>query len=385
MKLLALLTLVAELTAVAAYKMPPLDPKLAKIAVGKRNKVDIVETFSALKTTLQKHRTDKNQKTLDWITEADADAEMNVRRDREEFLREYREELDRVKGRVPRGMFSHQPQSKLVPTTVAPPSRVRHSIEKKKWGVEDPRDYWFDKRIHTFGNTGFTGGVHAVCAPIATALIDNLAYDGRSVREEIAVELKNRVGGGNKNVLDMCCGVGISTRALAKSFNEDESVVVGLDTSPEMLAMAKMQTTYSSFKSTFNHALEALPESTSNLLSFVRGNAEKMLFKKGTFDLVTIMYAFHEAPRAGRYKMLREVRRVLKPGGKLAIIDISPEYTPSASMLAGEPYVIEYQKNIHQQMEKIRGFVDLEYKVIVPGHVGMWLLQRKEEYVLATE
>ena len=43
MKLLALLTLVAELTAVAAYKMPPLDPKLAKIAVGKKNKVDIVE------------------------------------------------------------------------------------------------------------------------------------------------------------------------------------------------------------------------------------------------------------------------------------------------------------------------------------------------------
>ena len=165
---------------------------------------------------------------------------MNVQRDREEFLREYREELDRVKGRVPRGVFSHQPQSKLVPKTVAPHSRVRHGIEKKKWGVEDPRDYWFDKRIHTFGNTGFTGGVHAVCAPIATALIDNLAYDGRSVREEIAAELKNRVGGGNKNVLDMCCGVGISTRALAKSFNEDESVVVGLDTSPEVRTTTKL-------------------------------------------------------------------------------------------------------------------------------------------------
>ena len=50
---------------------------------------------------------------------------------------------------------------------------------------------------------------------------------------------------GDKHVLYMCCGVGISTRALAISFNEADSVVVGLDTSPEMLAMAKMQTTYS--------------------------------------------------------------------------------------------------------------------------------------------
>jgi ubiquinone/menaquinone biosynthesis C-methylase UbiE len=72
--------------------------------------------------------------------------------------------------------------------------------------------------------------------------------------------------------------------------------------------------------------------------TFARGNAERTSFPKKSFDLVTIMYAFHEAPEKGREQILREARRLLEPGGTLAIIDISAEYTPSPSMLAGEPY-----------------------------------------------
>jgi len=88
------------------------------------------------------------------------------------------------------------------------------------------------------------------------------------------------------------------------------------------------------------------------------------------------MYLCHEAPRLGRYKIFREARRLLKAGGTLAIVDISPEYSPSESMLAGEPYVLEYQQSIHVQVQKITGFKDREYKVVVPGHVGLWLSTR---------
>ena len=46
-------------------------------------------------------------------------------------------------------------------------------------------------------------------------------------------------------------------------------------------------------------------------------------------------------------------------------------------MLAGEPYVVEYQKNIHEQLRMMRGFANVTYKNVVPGHVGMWVLTRK--------
>ena len=111
--------------------------------------------------------------------------------------------------------------------------------------------------------------------------------------------------------------------------------------------------------------------------SFAIGNAERVMAPKGKFDLVTLYYTFHEIPKSARSRILREARRLLKSGGKLAVIDICPrEYVPVPSMLAGEPYVLEYQQNIEEQMNKFQGFHDLEMKNIVPGHVTMWLTTR---------
>lgn len=75
--------------------------------------------------------------------------------------------------------------------------------------------------------------------------------------------------------------------------------------------------------------------------------------------------------------MLREARRVLQSGGTLCVVDITPDYTPSPSMLAGEPYVLEYQQNIVHQLQHLQGFTDYQYQRVVDGHVGMWILTRK--------
>jgi ubiquinone/menaquinone biosynthesis C-methylase UbiE len=112
-------------------------------------------------------------------------------------------------------------------------------------------------------------------------------------------------------------------------------------------------------------------------ISYVIGNAEQTYLPDASFDLVTIMYAFHEAPYLGRYRMLCEARRLLAPGGTLAVIDISPKYEPSTTMLAGEPYVLEYKKNIHSQMSNVLGFEGCSYFEVIEGHVGQWLLTRK--------
>jgi ubiquinone/menaquinone biosynthesis C-methylase UbiE len=262
---------------------------------------------------------------------------------------------------------------------------------------EDHYFYWFDNRIHVFGNTGFLGGLHAFVAPFATRAIDDAAYEGEDVRTMVSHQLSNDVLGPVKSngarICDLCSGVGISTRALQKAFPDAETIV-GVDTSPEMISMARWLTNHVGGVRDVARIFSKLRADTlsfftslidrSNLMKnrlgwsnrpvYAQGNAEKTVFEDDSFDLVTIMYGFHEVPRLARNRIASEARRILVDGGQLAIIDIASDYDPSPAMLSGEPYVLEYKKNIHQQMESLPGFVDYTYQTIVPGHVGMWIL-----------
>lgn len=111
-------------------------------------------------------------------------------------------------------------------------------------------------------------------------------------------------------------------------------------------------------------------------IRFARKNAENTELPDKSFDLVTIMWAFHEAPMKGRDKILQEARRLLSPGGTLAVVDISTDYRPSETMLAGEPYFHDYQMNIHGQLQAFQGFERPQYNEIIPHHLGMWTLTR---------
>jgi hypothetical protein len=63
---------------------------------------------------------------------------------------------------------------------------IDHQANKrKKWGVDVEDEYWFDSRIHKFGNTGFWGAIHAAISPIATKIIDIKAYDGVDIRKKV--------------------------------------------------------------------------------------------------------------------------------------------------------------------------------------------------------
>lgn len=160
-----------------------------------------------------------------------------------------------------------------------------------------PREYWFHPAIHTFGNSGLFGGLHAAVAPLFTKVIDVSAYDGKPVREAIARDLRRIVGKPNARVADLCCGVGISTRALQGAFHDAETVV-GVDTSPQMLGFAKMIRAQDTFFTRFARFLGGAFEIGSRAVeditksfptSYKLGNAERTGLKGGSFDLVTIM------------------------------------------------------------------------------------------------
>jgi hypothetical protein len=68
------------------------------------------------------------------------------------------------------------------------PMTVRtNNVRRPKWGIDNtfPEEYWFDDRIHTLGNHGFWGAVHAAMAPISTKIIDMAAYDGIDIRKQV--------------------------------------------------------------------------------------------------------------------------------------------------------------------------------------------------------
>jgi hypothetical protein len=66
--------------------------------------------------------------------------------------------------------------------------------QRQQWRTETTyeNEYWHDKRIHSLGNIGFGGAVHAALAPLSTKLIDVLAYNGTDIRQLVSDHLGNK-------------------------------------------------------------------------------------------------------------------------------------------------------------------------------------------------
>lgn len=83
-----------------------------------------------------------------------------------------------------------------------------------------------------------------------------------------------------------------------------------------------------------------------------RGLAEKMPFADETFDAVTCVFLFHELPRKVRKQVAFEIGRVLKPGGRLVLVDSlqtgdKPLYDPLLAAFPKtfhEPYYGDYTR-----------------------------------------
>ena len=108
-------------------------------------------------------------------------------------------------------------------------------------------------------------------------------------------------------VLDVGCGTGYFARRLAPVVQPDGSVV-GIDPSRPML----------------DFATEHAPPNCT----FRIAGAEDLPFPDASFDLVVSSLAFHHIPAEGRADALREMFRVLRPGGRVFIADFHPPSGP---------------------------------------------------------
>jgi ubiquinone/menaquinone biosynthesis C-methylase UbiE len=106
-------------------------------------------------------------------------------------------------------------------------------------------------------------------------------------------------------VLEIGCGTGSLLLAVKKA--QPGAEVVGLDPDPAALAIARRK------------AVRA-----GVAVQLDQGFADALPYPDASFDRVLSSFMYHHLSREVKAKTLREVRRVLKPGGRFHMADFAP-------------------------------------------------------------
>jgi demethylmenaquinone methyltransferase/2-methoxy-6-polyprenyl-1,4-benzoquinol methylase len=140
-------------------------------------------------------------------------------------------------------------------------------------------------------------------------------------------------------VLDLCCGTGDLSLSLAR---EGKARIFGADFAHPMLVRAKQKSAAQAAASS-NGAQRILP--------FLEADALRLPFADNSFDLVTTAFGFRNLSNyeAG----LREIHRILKPGGTIAIL----EFTEPPDSLLGKLYRIYFC----QILSRVGGLISGNY------------------------
>ncbi len=144
---------------------------------------------------------------------------------------------------------------------------------------------------------------------------EEFTRQGESFRDSPAVgavEITSRIalalGGGHDRVLDIACGPGV----LLPTLSSCAETVVGIDLTLRSLQLAR----------------EA---ETAGSMFLVRGLSENLPFRSGCFDVTVLRLALHHflEPVAA----LSSARSVLRPGGRLVVLDLVAPHDAEARAL----------------------------------------------------
>jgi SAM-dependent methyltransferase len=235
--------------------------------------------------------------------------------------------------------------------------------------IKIPTKYYYNSRIHNFGNVGLGGQIHSLLAPYATTMIDNRCYNSVNIRQLILSKYNQEFYKNHEKlpkIIDLCCGTGTSTAT-----NQ-----LGIDTSEPMISKAKLSEAKLSEAKLSKAKLSQVKinnqQSIKTHTKFIIGNAENY-GQEDEFDTATIMFAFHEMPNYAHHKIIKNAKKITKHD--IIIVDINPSYSPSKLMLSGEPYLLNYKATIQELLTQHQ-FKYLEY---IPNHVGLWYFSHNQE------
>lgn len=171
----------------------------------------------------------------------------------------------------------------------------------------------------------------------------------RSFRKRLLDPANLRPG---ESVLDVGCGTGSLAIAAKRRVGATGSVY-GIDASAPMIARAR------------NKAKRAGAE-----IVFENGVAESLPFPDARFDAVLNTVMLHHLPRKVRQQCVREMRRVLKPGGRLLAVEFG------GAAPHGKGPIAHLHRHGQIKPRELADLVsDAGLTIVDSGSLGIWDLQ----------
>ena len=146
----------------------------------------------------------------------------------------------------------------------------------------------------------------------------------RQIIPPITRHVREAGGADRLRLLDVACGTGRTLHQLAAA--HPAMRLWGIDLSPAYVRLARRR---------LAHVGE---------VALAVENAERLPFADAAFDAATSVYLFHELPRNARRNVVRELHRVVRPGG-LVVIEDSAQLAESAEI---ETALRQFPRDFHE-------------------------------------
>jgi demethylmenaquinone methyltransferase/2-methoxy-6-polyprenyl-1,4-benzoquinol methylase len=245
-------------------------------------------------------------------------------------------------------------------------------------GGAETTHFGFEK-VRVDEKAGRIAEVFDTVSPQYDIMNDVMSFGTHRVIKWYAINASN-IKPGSK-VLDIAAGTGDLTILISKRVGPQGSVILS-DINEQMLQAGRARL-----------ARADIPDN----VQFLRADSEDLRFEDNTFDAVTIGYGIRNF--TNKMQALREILRVLKPGGQLTIIEFSKPTSKTLQMMAdaysslwptfgrilvgnGKPYrylvdsiKMHPDQETFKSMMKDAGYAHVNYENLMGGiaalHIGL--------------